>query len=461
MRWNSDSRVETNLLAMIFFCVLFGWGVEIPVSDSANAPLWPVLAALPSMALLFRRKRVFGALGLGLAVASTILVHKFVEMSVIPQLALIRSILSMLVLAFSIGLLYGLVSSLRQALVPATVLAIKFFIVVQLAFMFVEMALGFQLILGGAPKYPHYFLLIHRASGLFAEPSHLAIALATPLCFFLAFTRVWFRHFGWPYSVGLGLIVFLCPSVTLIAVVAISLMIRGLLSRRDAVLVAVTVVSIAAATPLLVYEFRSKNEVADRLSDTYAVLKGRARPESVNVSTLVFFKAIHVARRSLSEVPFGFGYDNTALANSRYGREYTGVLFESNGTDLASMPAKMIVDFGWFGFATVMLTVYSLGWGIVVRRNSDIGMWSALMLAQFLSSFVRSNGYLQQGIALVLATVLVLLLSRVLGSASPQAFRRRSPPVGYRVRGARLSVSPHQSPLDKSAHDESLRYRKP
>jgi hypothetical protein len=73
-------------------------------------------------------------------------------------------------------------------------------------------------------NYPHYFLPIRRFSGFFAEPSVLGLALP-PFIFLLIFRpRMYIKYLGKTGVAMLAAIILLCPSATLFAILALTVL---------------------------------------------------------------------------------------------------------------------------------------------------------------------------------------------------------------------------------------------
>lgn len=403
------SMIDLRILSVGLFAMIYTWGIEVPIEDVAGIPLWLAVTPLCLGIYLARRKLIAAGALAGVSIFAAILLHQLLVKIFIPEIPIVRTLISGPFLGITIGLMYYCIIDSRDRVIIALIWATKAFIIIQFGVMIAEMLFDFRFILGGEKIYYHYFLPIARPTGMFAEPSHVATAMVVPVILLVVYPKQWWRNFGAGYSLLVFGILLVCPSATLLACFGIAIVLKGLLSGRSALIL--WAVSAAALTqvPALALANREYNPIAERLADTYDGLAGRVSGDSLNLSSLVLTKAVYVTKRTLEEYPLGVGYDNAAFANSLYARDYTTYFYNQNAQDLGTMLAKATVEFGILGFMIIIGLMSSLILFVVRNRTSDSAVWALIAVGQLLVSITRSSGYYQQGLTFAFAAALVVL----------------------------------------------------
>lgn len=252
-----------------------------------------------------------------------------------------------------------------------------------------------------------------RPSGLYSEPSHLALAVAPLLVAQMLSIHRQQRWTGW----GCGLLLFLLSgSGTLFIVVTICLVVGMLAQRRQHGLTSLIwrmpMALIAVAALIWLSPFRES--FAERIAGVVAL-----SPES-NLSSVVYVAGWQMAAANIESS------DGLGLGLNRMGCEPRPVteagailnLFElddGNYNDGSFIISKLLSEFGWFGAGLWGLLGLAL-YRAVQRSRASVGeehqtlrqLLIGAAAVMVLGGFVRGNGYFAPSFVLGVWALLML-----------------------------------------------------
>ena len=126
-----------------------------------------------------------------------------------------------------------------------------------------------------------------------------------------------------------------------------------------------------------------------------------------NLTSQVQIRALYVAKNSLLDKPFGYGYDNYYLANNYYkhfiisSNPYADVLNSRDGTNLT---VKLLVEFGLISLIFFVICFYFL-------LSNKIEFELKLFLLPFLiTQGIRGAGYWNGGFLIIFMIILLIIL---------------------------------------------------
>lgn len=392
------------------FLIQFTSDIKLPLAEEfRGVPLWLILA-LPIVlgCLAFRRNAITRTAQWAAAIFAVLVIDISFSTAIIGT-----DFYRPLVQAFLIALVVSSCAMLFEATlrfsVEPLVLAAKCFLLVQSLWMLVQIALDYN---PGVEAYRHYFLPIWRESGMFTEPSHLAVAITSIITLGLAFPSFWMRQFGVLWYGLVAIIVLLCPATTLLA---------GIISAAIAYCAksAVRFALLILATPILngmiltvAYLYKDQNAAADRIYSLYMLSSTASASDSENVSAIIFAKGIYVMQRSLEDYPLGVGLDSLVYANKYYAYSFSSLFGGWNERDSASILIKAVTEFGWEG---AILFALAMGFLLLtIYKNSDEKrtIYAAVGFALFIGNCVRGAGYFDFGFLLGVSICLALWNTR-------------------------------------------------
>lgn len=251
----------------------------------------------------------------------------------------------------------------------------------------------------------HYLMLLlsgrttyERASGIFPEPSHLALAL-TPTLVAMAFSGRWHMT---ALALGfIGLLLVLSSSSTLIVLLLVTLICVAIAmghARRVKSLMTRLVLPVVAVLALV--------WVSPYRDDALARVAGVQETEvGANASSVIYVMGWEHALENLN-VTGGFG-----LGFNRMGCEPRPVtdtadiielmgLGEANYNDGSFTISKVLSELGWLGatlWAAMMLVFIAflrmLARGVRPTRRLTVALLVAMAAVLLLGSFIRGTGY--------------------------------------------------------------------
>ncbi len=126
-----------------------------------------------------------------------------------------------------------------------------------------------------------------------------------------------------------------------------------------------------------------------------------------NLTSQVQIRALYVAKNSLLDKPFGYGYDNYYLANNYYkhyiisSNPYADILNSRDGTNLT---VKLLVEFGLISLIFFIICFYFL-------LSNKIEFELKLFLLPFLiTQGIRGAGYWNGGFLIIFMIILLIIL---------------------------------------------------
>ncbi len=257
------------------------------------------------------------------------------------------------------------------------------------------------------PVYQNYLLPIPAFSGLFTEPSHLALALS-PFVFMLLIDFNAFRqHVGTAFvGIVVGLAV-LCPSATLISIIALaacfSLSASALRMKMGGIAAVIAVGAILSLAIVFV------PQISERVS---GVLSANAYDPfgDQNLSALLFEKGKQMAEYAITNFPLGVAFLNMViLAPYAPVSHVADVVFYLNSQDGSSILFKGVCELGIL-FIVFAIAAFARFFRAATRAN----MFPDLVVLSFqfalFAHFIRGGSYFQGCLAIGLSVCVFELL---------------------------------------------------
>lgn len=300
------------------------------------------------------------------------------------------------------------------------------FFAVGRAALFIELAVQIAQLIGWAagvihPNYHYYFGGLPRVSGIFSEPSHVAIGLAPFVYMIICHPESSRRFLGRGAVLLVCLIGLISPSATLIAVVALASLLR-LVPQKVSLRSLVKAITFAViATPALWYLITDVPVIKDRIIDVF-LLVSSANPgdASANLSSLLFIKGLQMAEAALRHFPAGVGMLNMSVLNSYSSiSDLSYFLQHQNASDGTSLLFKLV---GEFGYAGALIAAFACVFLIRRPRQMDINVQiDRMMVFGLVATFIRGTSYFDGvpllGLAVIYSKWVMPFLFRALRGA--------------------------------------------
>ena len=264
----------------------------------------------------------------------------------------------------------------------------RFFLLLQLSLQLLE-------IVGLTPfdnkEVPHYFLPISSPTGLFSEPSHLAMSYSIFL--HAAFGR-WrmFLNGGLtrPYLFVIVFTLLLCPSATLLAILALAVLLSGGITVRRK-FVTLSIFSVVVTAVVFYAGVLVPEAVFERVGGLLSIFRAGYITSQTNLSAAVFFGGARAAWLVLTTYPFGAGFLNMAsIYNLPEMSDYLFVVGATNISDGGSVLFKLVSEFGYIGLLLCILALFRL---YFTRMTGFQAATIGAMLFPFAASMVRGASY--------------------------------------------------------------------
>lgn len=287
----------------------------------------------------------------------------------------------------------------------------------QLSVQLIELA-EFVSLRQSAPQ--HYIFPIPRYSGLYAEPSHLAVSYSP---FIIAMAGRWWGIFGgrltWPLWIPTAASLILCPSATLLAVaVAGSIFALG----RNIVLA----LCFAGLFTSIAWFFSDEIlqalpiEISARITTIFEIVGLGYFDNKTNLSSLVFYGGAQASLSVLQNYPLGVGFQNLSAAYSLPElMQYRYFVGDRNINDGGSIAFKVIGEFGIVG---LFFWVWCMAKTYLICRTPEMKE-IAFLTFPIVAFSIRGASYFDGPVLIAFA---VLILGRGLIASG------RKPTQGYR-----------------------------
>lgn len=248
--------------------------------------------------------------------------------------------------------------------------------------------------------YPHYFLPIERRSGLVSEPSFVALWLS-PYLFMIGHNFAMFKRYLGLSSLCMVLaIMILCPSATLIAILALTMTILATeyLLRGSAFGLFASLLTLSVVLGVII----ALPDVADRVN---GVIGADAGAKDQNMSSLVFVKGRQMASYALLNMPLGVSFQDMASLTQYSDVAYLNkTIWSLNSDDGSSILFKGICE---LGILFLLVACVAL-WRFLKNILSDArGSMFTLVVLSFQFSafahFLRASSYFDGVIVIGLA----------------------------------------------------------
>lgn len=341
------------IYALYIHLIIFSWGVELPFG-AFDAPAYLVLA--PFVLTTVRRSRLVFAGVCSTIILAALLIIDFsgTEIANPTRSAAIGSVFPFAALSAFQAFKRACSDNWRNFL-----RLLPFFLSAQVAVQITELlGLNLMAVVGKDPDFiAHYFLPINRASGLFNEPSHLAVAYS-PLVIFLMLQGVSALK-SQPLSMSLlAFSVLVCPSATLLATLVFALVVapkpRQFLFIPAAILLFLFPVAWLTLSLL-------PSEIQERVDELVYMLNGGYLSQHSNTSAAVLIGGATAAWEGIKSNILGLGIGNLQIAYEAIAlNDYRYYLGDRNIRDGGSILFKIIGEFGIAGVLASAVIFYSI-----------------------------------------------------------------------------------------------------
>lgn len=241
-------------------------------------------------------------------------------------------------------------------------------------------------------NYKHLFE-IPRCYGYFLEPSLVASGLSPFVYLFVFHRKLFFYWLGKSGIICLFLIFILCPSTTLVGVLAIAAFFLQIRSCTSVRALAFTLISSIFLIATFVWIISHIPATMDRIVDLCSAFSD---PESIsgaqNFSSLLLLKGFQMASASLEHYILGVGFLNFQFLN-----DYSAVsllndfLYESNAFEGTSSGFKLVGEFGYLGLIVLIIMLFIFLKNIK-KTNHNI-ILENFMLFGLMASCIRGASY--------------------------------------------------------------------
>jgi hypothetical protein len=242
------------------------------------------------------------------------------------------------------------------------------------------------------PVYQNYLLPIPAFTGLFTEPSHFALALSPFVFMLLIDFGAFRRHVGLAYVGILALLAVLCPSGTLIGIIALAAGISFSASALRMRMGGAAGVAILGAAVGLAIVFVS--EISGRV---FGVLSANAYDPfgEQNLSALLFEKGKQMAEYALWNFPLGVAFLDMAILAPYAPVSYVAdVVFYLNSQDGSSILFKGICELGIL-FLVFVVAAFVRFFRAATRSNTFANLVVLSFQFTLFAHFIRAGSYFQ------------------------------------------------------------------
>lgn len=248
---------------------------------------------------------------------------------------------------------------------------------------------------------------IPRVSGLFSEPSHVALSLSPFIYLFFCYRKLAGKWLGKSGLLCLLSIFVLCPSTTMLGIVGLAMLFKQWKSLKSikafakSTFIFLTVASILGSAIIYVPPIHMR---VMGLSD---VVTGHAEIDSsINISALVYIKGAEMAWAALKHFPFGVGLLNMQELNDySAASSVSETLNILNADDGGSIAFKLIGEFGYIGLLMVILMAAICAHSVRSDQFNDI-LFGFFMFG-IIATFLRGASYFD-GVPIIAFAVLFM-----------------------------------------------------
>ena len=380
--------------------VTFLWGIQIPIGPIEGLPLYlfliPFLILIDGLTIYHFRFSLI----LGLFLISILTLQlTFQNIHLTTSSRIISSMIMFVILISLVSSWYT--TSLKHNHKYFFNIS-KAFLVIQFFFMIIQL-IFYKVGLLDLKHEAYLPGLSIRPPGLFMEPSHVAVGLAPFYYFAINSYNDFISKYGKPILYILILIVFICPSATMLAFISFLSMIWYFRNFRFNIKNMIYSFSILVVCFLVIYNvIFSIQEISDRIISLFSLL-GDGLDPSANISALILLKGYEMFTYAITNYPLGIGFLNMALVN-----EFSSVsflypfLYNLNKQDGSSLFFKFCSEFGIFGIIFFLYTLKRLFKNI---RSETIKFENAFLFT-FIACSIRGPSYFDGPILIVFSMCL-------------------------------------------------------
>lgn len=406
-RADSFKGIDRTIVSISIFFVLFTSDIKFSTPLFEGIPIW-IPVAIPMLAYLAAARgdtlRALVVFSISVMVLFIhLLLSRLFILPIIGELPITRSLVQIFVLSVCVSLAATVLSK-ESNYQTGLLNAVKIFLVIQSLLMIAMVLMRVH------TRYDHYFLPISRVSGLFTEPSHVAIAMSAPLAIMIGFPKLWRDSFGAPFSAAVFIILVLCPSASMVWPILGGFVVLSIRSGA-AFALSFPILGIAfGILPSFVASLRYSNEIMERVYDAYSLIFLGVSSDKLNVSAIVLAKGVYVLKSTLSNLPIGTGIDNLYYGNVLYGLSFSKYFGHLNMRDSSSILVKVGSEFGWIGICCIISCFVFLSYKIYSLRSSSYAIIVAVALSALISNCGRGAGYFDFGFIFVPAVTIALTM---------------------------------------------------
>jgi hypothetical protein len=245
-------------------------------------------------------------------------------------------------------------------------------------------------------SYQHYFLPINRYTGIYPEPSALAIGYS-PLIYLIICHSQWAKKEFGKNSILTTLTssLILCPSATLLSIISACIGLRILSTAKN------PIIFLSSSFIFLLLTYLSyrylPTEIIDRINQTISGLFSQKETLIENISSIVFLNGYDVSLNTLSHRYLGYGIMNMPSAYQEYVIKNDMLFSQLNNEDGSSILFKIVTEFGILG---LVIYIYLFIKSMHSHLTDDISPWKIAFLLGIIFCTIRGASYFD-GIAIL------------------------------------------------------------
>jgi len=253
----------------------------------------------------------------------------------------------------------------------------------------------------------HYLLDIPRVPGVFGEPANVAVSLSPFIYLFFCYRELARKWLGKSGLTCLLVILLLCPSTTLIAIIGIALFFKQVQSLKKIRSLILSLFVFLTVGSLLVFAVFKIPDLNIKVMDLFNVVSGSSELDSnINITTLVYIKGAEMAWASLSHYPLGVGILNLQFLNDfSVASSVSTEMYNLNSKDGGSIAFKLIGEYGYIGLLIVILIVATCI--NCVRSSNFNNILFGMMLFGIIATYIRGASYFD-GVPIIALTILFM-----------------------------------------------------
>lgn len=390
---------------------MFIWGLQIPMLGVSGVPFYIFLIIPISFIHGFYKKAISSGTKLFMFLLLIFLAQKFVfNTPVISTNKTLFTILMISYLFIAICSFFESIRSNKREIVFYSYL--RTFLYLQLSVMLIQF-LMFFLGLHSNGKFFYSYLYQHmffdflpRVSGLFQEPSHLAMGLAPIYFILIQKDNNIIKYFRWYDKYTIILIAFLCPSSTLFLAITFSYLLK--IFQKSSTKKIKQFLYYFILSPILIFFLVIEIDyLNDRVFAFFDYYNEGPEGGALNISSLILIKGFQMTKHALTFYPFGVGINNMPILNdfSIISKSFE-ILKDAHSNDGGSFAFKVSSELGYLGLVFYIYSTFRLFNLIKSRRE----YFSQIFIFALLINSFRGGSYFDGSIIVGLSLQFQYLL---------------------------------------------------